>query len=746
MKLKKRKIAILIILLIICFMMSSFSIIAENATVNENKEIITSLKTETILKNESLELLYDYSTDLITIKKNDGNIVWYSYPVDAQTDTTAQGSIKKELTSNLVVNFVDKKNNSFTANSYTSSVSQETHVAYKTQNGLLVEYDFSRKKEQFKISVLYSLDDDGFTAEILFDQIKEYDTNKIIEIKLMPYFGAGKKDEKGFLLLPDGSGAIVDFKADKGWADSYYKQVYGKDPSKSDYIFSTSDEQIYLPVFGICKTEEAYIGMIEQCDGSAYIEGIQAGKSTDYASASSSFSYRQLDNLKLYDKYGTEKIITFESKKVTEVNPIIRYQFTNKEKSNLVGMAEIYRNRLIRKSNLSQLKNNSNTPLYLDIYGASEKKESVLGFLIDKVVAVTTINDLKDITKVLIDSKIDNTIITLKYFNEKGTGGSVSHKFNIDGNIGGKVDFEKYIEENKNKGIEVFWGINNINIKRGSFMWWQFNCAATNMIQTKLIEYEYKKSINTVNKKEKLYFYMMPEKLLNILDKKSYESFKNTGIAGLSFSKTSSVLYSDNKINNYSSRERTIAYYKNLYQQAIDNNINLLADGANAYSIPYSRYIANVPVSTSSFDIMTQPVPFFQIVFHGMKEFSSIPINTGYDLNTAFLQCILTGTGLHYSLTGQSSVMLKDTQLNYLLSTNYKDWIIDITKNYIIFNSIHKKLQNEFIIGYEQNGYVEKIIYQSGTVIAINKGNEKAISDGNTIEGNSYISYLQEVS
>lgn len=745
MRKKNRMASVISIILINGLVLSAFPIVAENTNPTEPRETINSPQAEMVLQNDSLQLIYDYTRDLIEIKNKTDNKSWYSFPVDADTDTTAQGSIKRELTSNLVVEYIDEKNNDFVANSNTASVSQGTYTAYKTPAGLLVEYDFSRKKEEFIIPVLYSLDQNGFTAKILFDKIKEYGSKKICEVRLMPYFGAGKKGTDGFLFLPDGSGATVDFKAEKGWAESYRKQIYGRDPSKSDYIYSTGEEQIYLPVYGICQSDGAFLGLVEHGDGNAFIEGVQAGKSTDYASAFCAFPYRQLDNMKLYDKYGTEKNITFESKKVSDANPLVRYWFAGKKDANLAGMAALYRNYLIQEKNFGKIKKSTDAPLYLDVFGASEKKESVLGFLVDKTVTATTMKDLNDIAARLSELKINNMVILLEYFNKKGTGSGVIRNFSIDSAIGSKQEFRKFAEQYSEKGIKLFYGINNINVKRGTFLWWEFNSGATNLIQTKLAGYEYKKGINAVNKKNKLYFYLMPQKLTDILTNRSFRSFKSAGLTGISFLKTSSVLYSDNKISHYSSREDTIARYREIYEQAVSGEMGLLSEETNAYCIPYSKYITNVPVSSSGFDIMTRAVPFYQMVFHGLREFSSLPVNTGYDPGRSFLECMLTGTGLHYSLTGESSIVLKDTQLNYLLSTNYRDWIDEINKNYKTYNAVHKELQDKLIVGYEQSGNIEKMVYEDGTVIAVNHGSSQEQIDGRTVRSNDFITYKQEV-
>lgn len=141
-----------------------------------------------------------------------------------------------------------------------------------------MEYDFSRQKEQFIIPVVYALEGERFTAEILFDEIREYGETRIVEVKLLPYFGAGKTGEEGFLFVPDGSGAIVDFGNTRSWASGYAKQVYGRDPAKSDYAYASSQEQVYMPVYGVCREGSAFLAVLSRGDANGLDRGDAGGQ------------------------------------------------------------------------------------------------------------------------------------------------------------------------------------------------------------------------------------------------------------------------------------------------------------------------------------------------------------------------------------------------------------------------------------------------------------------------------------
>ena len=68
-------------------------------------------------------------------------------------------------------------------------------------------------------------------VRILYDDIREYGKSKITRIDLLPWFGAGAADEEGYLFIPDGSGALVDFADNTHDAPTYRMPVYGSDPA-----------------------------------------------------------------------------------------------------------------------------------------------------------------------------------------------------------------------------------------------------------------------------------------------------------------------------------------------------------------------------------------------------------------------------------------------------------------------------------------------------------------------------------
>ncbi len=103
----------------------------------------------------------------------------------------------------------------------------------------------------FRLSLEYTLDESGLTARLAANGIRFNESSyKLKKLTILPYFGAGNsKSNKGYTLIPDGSGTLTRFEDVKSQL-SLSAKMYG-----SDFAYHTDDPQhrqpMRLPVFGV---------------------------------------------------------------------------------------------------------------------------------------------------------------------------------------------------------------------------------------------------------------------------------------------------------------------------------------------------------------------------------------------------------------------------------------------------------------------------------------------------------------
>ena len=688
-----------------------------------------------------LELLYKDDGCVIAVRDNAGSKTYYSSAPGLDDEEFSHSSVKIEMSSQLVVSYLNNENVAFSVNSMVGSVNRDTYTLQSADNGMVITFDFSRDKEQFKIPVKYALKDGKFYCELLFDGIEEYGINKILEVRTLPYFGAAKGGKDDYLFVPDGSGAIINLSQEKSWAKTYKQYVYGKDPAVSSYEFSKDGEQVCLPVFGLKAGANGFFGIIEQGAATSFVEAIQPGKQSGFGSVAAGFVYRQIDNMNLLDKDGKTRVVTFVAKHCTDVNPIVSYDFLSGDAAGYVGMAKRYRDHLIKTNNMTKIQSGGKAPIFIDLIGATQKKESFLGFIVNSTLPVTTLEEAGTIVDILREKKVDGINLYLYEFGPKGTGGSVPLSFSIESKLGGKSGLRELEQALEGTGTKIYFGVDLVNISGSRFGWWQFNSAAGSVFTSKIEQYRYKPSTNTIDKNQKLSYYLQPGKIVKAAGKLT-GSFDDEYSTGLMFEKTGSVVYSDYQ-SDFSDRNRTVDYYTQAMAAAAEKNIDTVSDGANAYLFGKVSQVSSVPLFSSGMDLAAGSVPFYAIALHGLVNMSGMPLNSAVDGHQQFLMSILTGVGLRYRLTGQSPVILQDTVLDGIFNSYCGDWYEEIAQNYGEYAGIHAGLQDKFIEDYSDQGDLKVMTYENGVKIIVNFGTQAASYNGTAIEPGKYITVNQ---
>ena len=78
-------------------------------------------------------------------------------------------------------------------------------------------YKVSRNegKPIFDISVHYILEDDNLVVKVPMKDIKYNTDYPIVKLQVLPFMGAGNTEEEGYMLVPEGSGGIINFNNSK---------------------------------------------------------------------------------------------------------------------------------------------------------------------------------------------------------------------------------------------------------------------------------------------------------------------------------------------------------------------------------------------------------------------------------------------------------------------------------------------------------------------------------------------------
>ena len=123
------------------------------------------------------------------------------------------------------------------------------------------------------------------------------DSYMVTGITVLPYFTSVKyNEEQGYMVIPDGSGAIMNFDNGKSNYTAYSKRIYSTDLSFTSYTLTTSTNDLMFPMYAYVFTEETETKkptavIVEVTEGAAQVRlsadtSNRAGNSFNYANYS----------------------------------------------------------------------------------------------------------------------------------------------------------------------------------------------------------------------------------------------------------------------------------------------------------------------------------------------------------------------------------------------------------------------------------------------------------------------------
>ena len=182
------------------------------------------------------------------------------------------------------------------------------------------------EKSVFNVSVIYRLDGDDLIVEVQFDDLEYKEDYPIYYLSVLPYFGASGTTDEGFLFVPEGGGALIEFNNGKTSQNSYYSNVYGWDMGQ-DRDAVVHDTRTYFNVFGESKNDSSFICMLEDGVPYASIQADISGRSHSYNYVNAVYSVlhrEQYDSFPLGSPHGSGIVEAGDTKYSFKLSAICR--------------------------------------------------------------------------------------------------------------------------------------------------------------------------------------------------------------------------------------------------------------------------------------------------------------------------------------------------------------------------------------------------------------------------------------
>ena len=698
---------------------------------------------EFVTENKGFALYADMKRGFFSVRNKSSGSVWYSTPIDSVLDTTTSARGKMEVCSQLILEYIYTEDEIKTiapnrVNSQSACVNSGNITVEKILNGIKVVYKFADISTE--VPVEYKLISSGLEAKVLINDIDQTGTSVLTSIELLPSFGAGNWEDKGYLFVPDGCGALIEFNNNQV-TDKYESMVYGNDRAIQDKLKRYNTETIRMPVFGIVNDTEALVGIITDGDSSAAIAAKNGTKEHGYNMVYSKVSLRNLTKKILFEKNDSNKIeLSRLSPPTDDLDHFtVQYSFLSGTQANYIGMANVYRNYLIEQHGLK--KSVKAPALGLGLLGAINVDASIMGIPYEKQIALTTLSQADEIVNRLRSLGVER--MSLQYLgwgNDGYMNVTIPQKANLVQKLGSNKDLEKLRDLLKEYGYSFYPDVDFVRYLK------EDSRAITNAFNERTYQYEYLRSVYSHNYKSDPLFLLNP-RFIPEISKNYLNSYQELGISGISLETLSSYTYSSyhsktsfNRVGFSDMADEVFSWYK-------DKGLSIAASNANAYTFPYVERIYSSPTLTSAYDVFDKEVPFYQIVLHGYISITTEPMMQSVYPEINFLKAVESGSELYYSAIWKEDSYLKDTRYEHLYSSNYEIWMNQASEQYKNYYPLLEKIYDKSVVIHEELAQdVMSTTFEGGIQVIVNYNSSNVIIDGNTIPALDFISIEREES
>lgn len=672
--------------------------------------------------------------DLFALINKANGYIWWSSPINAGGDSIASPVLRSELRSGMVLTAAQIMKRSVTH--VRSGDTLKTDITFDDiKNGVKVTYFF--RKVGIRIPVSYVLEDDCLSVSVdtadITEKYENADEKTVLaqSVSLLNAFGAADSQEDGYFVIPDGSGAIINFNNQKNSAKTYQQMVYDTDVTAVPKTKGPVVEGVSLPMYGICKGENAMLAVAAEGDGSCMLCADVSGtgqSNTEYNRCYFEFVLRasdqyylggdQLNSLDVYEQKLTNRKLQVRYYPLTASDTV---NADGGKSLDYVDIAARYRQYLLEEKQVPKTAEANQTSLYIDLYGGCMKQRNVLGFPVFMKTAVTSYSEMQDILQRLRDAGAENMTVSMNRWTDAGISGKVDFKAKASGTLGGASDFKKltaFMEQN-----EIAWypTVTNTAYYSGNgYRTLHDTAIRVSGSFARIVDYE--RAYGVPYSEKKTMSLLSPNAFPELYQKLA-DNYADAGYTRVSIGGLSSVLYGDYGKKTGTSRDRTKEYVADSLKLLQSEVGAVLSKDPNAYVLPYTDTITDMPLFSSGFHLFDGDIPLYQLVMHGVMPYSTKAVNGSYDAEQLVMLALASGSNLRFDLLGAESSELKDTDFDVYYYANADHWIENAAQYYQFTKDILAQVSDSEIISYvrEDDKIVTTYVNGTETVVDLNE-------------------------
>lgn len=600
--------------------------------------------------------------------------------------------------------------------------------------GFVAHVCFTEPDIGFEVRV--TLDEEGLHVLVPQDSIREgRESCRIGTLSVFSFLGHSHLGrDGGYMLIPDGQGAIIPLKDNlKRYSSPYEISVYGGKLGvdvNTSYSWFKEPEQILMPVFGMVheKKRMAFLGVIEEGDSAAVIRAYPNGVLTGYDWIDAKFTYRMVyaqPTINDAEQNDTASTIMMLTPRPRSFDIRLHFYFASGEDANYTGLARLYKRYLSRQGAFDKAEGADSFRMRLDFVGA-ETENDIFG---RRPVKMTTFAQAKTVLEALLAQDVTQLAVTLCGWQEGGrTGGLPLTGYKPHGALGGSAGLAELLDMSREAGFELMLEADYLQLNLDTHAGMQYQ--ALKRIDGDRMKFPtYKKVFEQMNR-------LLPSAALAYA-RTTAEEMADAGFEAIALTGIPSLVtdYMDDKT--YMDGRDMMEAYRTLCLES-GTHMKLHLANANAYLWGEAACLYDMPIMDSSYLFNLRSVPFLAIALSGDMPYFAEYINFQANTRRYMLQLLEQGALPAFLLTWEDTILLSDTNLNNLYSAQYALYADMVVAWYRELKEAYAAFYGAEIVSHELVGDMSRVRWSNGATVYLNWGDQKNTLDGVTVEAISY--------
>ena len=583
-----------------------------------------------------------------------------------------------------------------------------------------MEVDLDRPA--FNVVMRFELVDNSMVLSIPFNRLTHSPSYLPTRLTVMPFFGAGYVEDDGYLFVPDGSGALMHFNSGRYTQEIYFNNIFGHDQAVVRDALIHDNIAAY-PVFGVYRNGTTFAGIIEEGASYGAVRAELSGWRSPFSAVHPTF---RLIHGAAMDVVGrSDRPFHIHEYGLPEYESIvIRYVFT--EQPGYVGMAVAYREFL--QARYPWLNNRLESPVnaMVEILGAAETRQHVLGFPVDRPFPLTTFDQATEMLDTFNNFGWNNVHVMFRGAHNDSIDHSVPTSLDLVSQLGNRNAFNNLLNTSQSHGYEFYLEGDFVHMRHLSmFDGFNQNREAARQVNRQRVQHNgfsptYFAHLGTGSILATSSVLARPAFTMNLVNNFVNEA-SQIGVNNIAFRSMASSLAGDFHETRHVTREESMHMRADLLRDLRDRGTGIWLHYGFSYGMPFADIITSMPVTDQVFGVTDTVVPFYQIALHGLVHFAGSPVNLAEDYSYHLLRSMESGSSLFFSFMNVPTADLEVTRYRRYFANEFGRWS-DIA-NMLYQNRANQvgHLYNQLIVDHQLLATgVSVSIFEDGTRVYVN--------------------------